>query len=86
MQHYFLLNINISLVTNDKINYGDVAIGEGLLTLIGIGLWVIGLDAWRGRSRARKIGGACLLFVAAGYTVGWASLNYWEYTQLREYF
>lgn len=86
MQHYFLLNINISLVTNSKINYGQVAIGEGLLTLIGIGLWVLGTDVWRGQSRARKIGGALLLLLAAGYTVAWAGINYWAYNYLKEYF
>ena len=86
MHPHSLLAINISLITNNKINYGDVALAEGLLTLLGVGLWVLGLDVWRGQSRARKIGGGLLLLLAAGYTIAWASLNYWEYTQLREYF
>jgi len=86
MQHYVLLNISISLVTNNKVNYGDVAIGEGLLTLLGIGLWVLGADVWRGQSRGRRIGGAFLLLVAAGYSVAWVGINYWGYNYLREYF
>ncbi len=86
MQHSLLLAINLSMVTNNKINYGDVLLGESLLTLFGIGLWVVGLDVWRGQSRARKVGGALLLLLAAGYSVVWAGINYWEYTQLREYF
>ena len=86
MQYYFLLNINISLVTNSKINYGDVVVAEGLLTLIGIGLWVLGTDVWRGQSRGRKIGGIFLLLVAAGYSVAWVGINYWGYNYLREYF
>jgi hypothetical protein len=86
MQYPLLLAINLSLVTNNKINYGDVALGEGLLTLLGIGLWVIGIDVWRGQSRARKIGGVLLLLLAASYSVAWAGLNYWEYNQLRDYF
>jgi hypothetical protein len=86
MPHYFLLAINLSMVANNKINYGDVAVGEGLLTLLGVGLWVVGIDVWRGQSRARKVSGALLLLLAAGYSIAWAGINYWEYTQLREYF
>ena len=86
MNHYLLLNINISLVTNNKVNYGDVAIGEGLLTLIGIGLWVLGTDVWRVQSRARIIGGAFLVLVAASYSVAWVGINYWGYNYLKEYF
>ena len=86
LQRYFLLVINIALVTNGKINYFDLVLGEALITLLGVGLWVVGVDVWRGQSRARKIGGALLLMLAAGYSVAWAGLNYWEYTQLREYF
>jgi hypothetical protein len=44
MPHYFLLAINLSMVANNKINYGDAAVGEGLLTLLGVGLWVVGID------------------------------------------
>ena len=86
MQHYSLLNISISLVTNNQVNYGDVAIGEGLLTLIGIGLWVLGTDVWRGQSRARKISGALLLLLAAGYSAAWVGINYWGYNYLKDYF
>lgn len=83
---HVLLAINISLVTNSKINYFDLFLCEGLLTLLGVGLWVIGVDVWQGRSRTRKVGGVLLLLLAAGYSVAWAGLNYWEYTQLRDYF
>jgi hypothetical protein len=86
MNPYFLLNISISLVTNNKINYGQVALGEGLLTLVGIGLWVLGTDVWRGQSRTRKIGGAFLLLVAAGYSVAWLEINFWGFNYLRDYF
>ena len=86
MQHYLLLDINISLVTNNKINYVDLLVGEGLLTLIGIGLWVLGVEVWRGQSRARKVGGVALLLLATGYSLAWLGINYWEYGQLREYF
>jgi hypothetical protein len=81
-----LLAINISLITNGKINYFDLLLGETLITLLGVGLWVVGVDVWRGQSRARKIGGALVLLLAAGYSVAWVGLNYWVYTQLREYF
>ncbi|MGI4832537.1 MAG: hypothetical protein ACRYFK_03650 [Janthinobacterium lividum] len=81
-----LLAINISLVTNNKLNYFDLILGETLITLFGVGLWVVGVDVWRGQTRARKVGGALVLLLAAGYSVAWAGLNYWEYTQLREYF
>jgi len=86
MNPYFLLNISISLVTNNKINYGQVALGEGLLTLVGIGLWVLGTDVWRGQSRARKIVGAFLLLVAVGYSVAWVEINFWGFNYLRDYF
>ena len=86
MLHPVLLVINLSLVTNSKINYGSVALGEGLLTLFVVGLWVIGLDVWRGHGRVRKVGGAVVLLLAAGASVAWVSINYWEYNQLREYF
>jgi len=86
MLSFCLLAINISLVTNNKINYFDLVLGETLLTLLGVGLWVLGLDLWRGRGRVRKVGGSLVLLLAAGYSVAWAGLNYWEYTQLRAYF
>ena len=81
-----LLIINLSLVNNNKINYGAVALAEGLLTLFVVGLWVIGLDVWRGQSRVRKASGAALLLLAAGASVAWVSINYWEYNQLSAYF
>jgi len=80
-----LLVINISLITNGKINYFDLFLFEALLTLLGVGLWAIGLDVWRGQSRARKIGGRLVLLLAASYSVAWLGSNYWVYTQLRDY-
>ena len=86
MLHPVFLNINITLVTNNRINYGQLVLGESLLTLIGIGLWVVGIDVWQGQSRARKIGGALLLLLAASYSLFWVGINYWAFSQLREYF
>lgn len=86
MHYYLPLAISISLVTNNKINYVDLVLGESLLTLFVVGLWVVGLDVWRGQSRVRKVSGALLLLLAAGASIAWVSLNYWEYNQLREYF
>ena len=84
--HLTLLLINVSVITNGKINYSSVLLAEAILLVIGAGLWVVGVDVWQGPSRARKIGGALLLLLAAGYSLAWVGLNYWEYTQLREYF
>ena len=84
--HLTFLLINVSVITNGKINYFSVLLAEAILLVIGVGLWAVGVDVWQGRSRARKIGGALLLLLAAGYSVAWVGLNYWEYTQLREYF
>ena len=71
-----MLLSGFTLITNNKIHYGNLALAEALTILLGVGLWVIGLDVWRGSSRARKIGGGCLLLVAALYTLGWLGLNY----------
>ncbi len=81
-----LLLLHVSLVTNNKINYFGLVLAETLTLLVGVGLWVIGVDLWRGASKARKIGGALVLVVATFYSLGWLGANYWEYLQLREYF
>jgi hypothetical protein len=75
MQGFILLS-GFTLITNNKIHYGNLALAEALTILLGVGLWVIGLDVWRGSSRGRKIGGGSLLVVAALYTAGWLGLNY----------
>lgn len=83
--HLTLLLINVSVITNGKINYFEVLLAEAILLIIGAGLWAAGVDVWQGQSRARKIGGGLLLLLAAGYSVAWVGLNYWEYMQLRDY-
>jgi len=75
MQGFILLS-GFTLVTNNKIHYGNLALAEALTIVLGVGLWLIALDVWRGHSRARKIGGGCLLVAAALYTVGWLGINY----------
>lgn len=86
MQLIALLLVSISLITNNKINYFDLVLAEALSVLFGLVLWTVGLDLWRGRGRLRKLSGAVLLLLALGYSLGWLGLNYWEYTQLRNYF
>jgi len=72
----FILLSGFTLITNNKVHYGNLAMAEALTILLGVGLWVIGLDVWRGSSRGRKLGGGGLLLVAALYTVGWLGMNY----------
>lgn len=80
----FLL-LNVSIITNNKVNYFGLFLVESLSLLLGIGLWVIALDVWRGQGWRRKGAGALLLLLALGYGIGWVSFNIWEFIQLRDY-
>ena len=86
MRPSMLLFLNVSFVTNNKFNYSGFALVEALAILLGVGLWVIGLDLWRGAGKVRKLSGAFVLAIAVCYSLGWLGANYWEYLQLREYF
>ena len=71
-----MLLSGFTLITNNKVHYGNLALAETLAIVLGIGLWVVGLDIWRGSGSVRKVGGALLLLLAAGYTLCWLGVNY----------
>jgi hypothetical protein len=80
-----LLRINISLVTNSKINYGSLLLFVVLLLIvitIGGHLWLTGMDLAQSPSYLRKAVGGLLLAVAALFILGPVGIGYWEFTQL----
>ena len=84
-----LLRINISFVTNNKINYGSLLMFVVLLlAVIGIGghLWLTGMDLVQKPSYLRKTIGGLLLAMAALFILGPVGIGYWEMTQLLAWF
>ena len=84
-----LLRINISLVTNNKINYGSLLMFVVLLlAVIAIGghLWLTGMDLVQKPSYLRKTIGGLLLAMAALFILGPVGIGYWEMTQLLAWF
>ena len=84
-----LLRINISLVTNSKINSGSLLLFVVLLLIvitIGGHLWLTGMDLAQSPSYLRKAVGGLLLAVAALFILGPVGIGYWEFTQLAALF
>jgi hypothetical protein len=84
-----LLRINISLVTNSKINYGSLLMFVVLLLAvmaIGGHLWLTGMDLVQKPNYLRKVIGSLFLAMAALFIIGPAGVGYWEFTQLLAWF
>ena len=86
--HQPLLAINISLVTNNKLNYGSVLLlTTGLLmaVLFGVHLCMSGVGLLSSAGSMRKVAGGLALLVGGLFMVGAIGVAYWEYTQLIDY-
>lgn len=84
-----LLRITISLVTNNKINYGSLLLLVVLLLIvitIGGHLWLTGIDLAQSPSYLRKAVGGLLLAAAILFILGPVGIGYWEFTQLAAWF
>jgi hypothetical protein len=57
-----------------------------VLLLIGAGLWQVGLELFRRSNKAQKVGGALVVAIAAVYSLGVATLVYWEFLEVIDLF
>lgn len=65
--------LNVTLVTNGRINYFDLFLVEGLV--VGAGLWPVGLDLWRGPGWGARRPRQCCCWRWATAWADWASTS-----------
>lgn len=83
-----LLAFNISLITNNKINYSSVVTLVLLLLsviVIGVHLWMSGIDFLKSASILWKIAGGVALLAAVSCILFALGLGYWECMQLIDF-
>jgi hypothetical protein len=83
----FLLKITISQDGHlDFFSIFMTVVGLAVVVLLGIWLWLIGLDLARGGTWPSRLGGWAVLAVASAYTLALAWLVYWEMSEVLEWF
>jgi hypothetical protein len=86
---YPVLLFRIALVQEGQFSYSGLIKLLALLAvllLVGAGLWQVGLALFRRSNKAQKLGGALVVAIAAAYSLGVASLMYWEFLEVVDLF
>jgi hypothetical protein len=86
---YPVLLFKIALVQEGQFSYSGLIKLLALLAvllLVGAGLWQVGLELFRRSNKAQKLGGALVVTIAAAYSLGVASLMYWEFLEVVDLF
>jgi hypothetical protein len=86
---YPVLLFRIALVQEGQFSYSGLIkllALLALLLLVGAGLWQVGLALFRRSNKAQKLGGALVVAIAAAYSLGVASLMYWEFLEVVDLF
>jgi uncharacterized membrane protein YpjA len=89
MPLYPVLLFKIALVQEGQFSYSGLIKLLALLAvllLVGAGLWQVGLELFRRSNKAQKLGGALVVTIAAAYSLGVASLMYWEFLEIVDLF
>jgi hypothetical protein len=86
---YPVLLFRIALVQEGQFSYSGLIKLLALLAvllLVGAGLWQVGLELFRRSNKAQKLGGVLVVAIAAAYSLGVASLMYWEFLEIVDLF
>jgi hypothetical protein len=86
---YHVLLFKIALVQEGQFSYTSLVKLLALLLVlfvIGAGLWQVGLELFQRNNKVHKVGGALVIAIAASYSLGVASLVYWEFLEMVDLF
>jgi hypothetical protein len=86
---YPILLFKIALMQEGQFSYaGLIKLLALLLVLfvLGVGLWQVGLALFRRSNKAHKVGGVVVVAIAAAYSLGVATLVYWEFLEIVDLF